>query len=245
MRHARPTRRPGSSGGSDTWPFLRSLIGDVLDLVHPRECAGCGTSAAPLCPGCASALRAGAFAHRPTPTPRGLPLVFAAAPYTGTVQAAIIAWKERGRRDLMPPLADALALAIAAAVRERALTGPVAVVPVPASRAARRARGEDIVSVLARRACRTLQRQGASVECGELLEIRGAPRDQSGLDRQARLANLRNTMAALARPAGMPVVVVDDVVTTGSTLLEASRALEAAGIPVHAAATVAATSRRG
>ena len=64
----------------------------------------------------------------------------------------------------------------------------------------------------------------------------------------SRAANLAGSLSVpgrlVALVAGRPVVIVDDVVTTGATLTEAARALRAAGAEVVAAASVAATSRR-
>ncbi len=72
-------------------------------------------------------------------------------------------------------------------------------------------------------------------------------RDQVGLDRAARAANVAASMApttaALRLPRDVPVVLVDDVVTTGATLGEAARALRACGVEPVAAAVVAATTR--
>jgi predicted amidophosphoribosyltransferase len=73
--------------------------------------------------------------------------------------------------------------------------------------------------------------------------------DQAGLGVQARAENLAGAVRVPPRQrsavAGLEVVLVDDVVTTGATLAESARALHAAGASVVAAAVVAATARRG
>ncbi|MEP6797352.1 MAG: phosphoribosyltransferase family protein, partial [Lapillicoccus sp.] len=72
--------------------------------------------------------------------------------------------------------------------------------------------------------------------------------DQAGLGQEARARNLAGAYAVRsARTPGLVgrrVVLVDDVMTTGATLVEAARALRAAGAVVEAAVTLAATARR-
>jgi len=67
--------------------------------------------------------------------------------------------------------------------------------------------------------------------------------DQAGLGARARQENLSGAFR-LRRPIGDgAVVIVDDLVTTGSSLTEAARVLREARIPVLGAATIAATVR--
>jgi len=47
-----------------------------------------------------------------------------------------------------------------------------------------------------------------------------------------------------ASPRGDLLLICDDVLTTGATAREAQRALQAAGLPCAAVATIAATRRR-
>jgi predicted amidophosphoribosyltransferase len=85
-----------------------------------------------------------------------------------------------------------------------------------------------------------------------LLRCRSGVVDQAGLGAAERAANLAGSMhcptellrrLASRRTHGR-VVICDDVVTTGATLREAQRALEAVGLEVSAVAAVAATRRR-
>jgi predicted amidophosphoribosyltransferase len=83
---------------------------------------------------------------------------------------------------------------------------------------------------------------GVPATAQRLLLPARAVADQAGLTSAQRAAYLRGALRAVGAP-GLPVVVVDDVVTTGATLVEAARALGAQGHQVLGAAVVAATSR--
>jgi predicted amidophosphoribosyltransferase len=68
--------------------------------------------------------------------------------------------------------------------------------------------------------------------------------DQSGLSSTERAANLAGGMRAWPTPDPARLVVVDDLVTTGATLVEAARALRQEGHEALGAAVLAATPRR-
>ena len=83
----------------------------------------------------------------------------------------------------------------------------------------------------------------AGLRTERLLTVARVAADQRGLDREARRRNVANSLRA-HHAAGLRIVVIDDVVTTGATLEEAARALRASGAEVIGAATIAATARR-
>lgn len=209
-----------------------SLGAALVDLVLPRRCVGCGSTLGVLCPGCV-----------PSASPHlAAADTWAAASYDGALRAALLAYKERGRRDLAGPLASLLTNSVQAVLAaERSPPTGVLLVPVPSARAIAAARGGNHVLRLARRAATQC---GMRVAADSLVLVRGV-RDSAGLDSRARSANLAGAMRARPPLAGRSAVLVDDIVTTGATLREARRALRAAGWSVRAAAVVAATPRRG
>ena len=219
-------------------------LGDLADLVLARACAGCGTGGTRWCLGCATHLL-----DPPRRRDLGGLRVWSAAGYAGPVQTALVAWKDRDRPDLTRVLAAALGRAARPAVNELGpdATGLV-IVPAPSSASARRTRGRHPVRDLARDAGTGLSRRGTPARVLPVLRQRRGVRDQSGLDAPQRSVNLDGALWVprgwRGRLGGRPCLLVDDVVTTGATLLEAARVLRDAGAGPVVAATVAATELR-
>ena len=252
-------------GRGRAWPTVLGAGLDAgldagLELALGSACAGCVAPGRALCGGCEQALPRTASAAWPTPTPPGLVRPAAAGEYAGTLRSLVLAHKEHGRLALARPLGRVLAAAVvdawlaAEAGRVLPVTGapPVTpalvLVPVPSHPAVVRGRGHDPVLRTAQAAAAALRRDGLPARVVPVLRVVQRPQDQAGLDAAARMRNLQGRFAARAGTVhgtrGREVVLVDDVVTTGATLLEAQRALESVGASPIGAATVAATRRR-
>jgi predicted amidophosphoribosyltransferase len=217
----------------------------LLDLVLPMACAGCGGVSGPACPGCLGLLAGPARWTRPRPAPAGLPAVSTAAAYAGPVRNLLIAYKEHAASGLARPLGEALARAVAFGASGGR---DVVMVPVPSAASQCRRRGGDVVADVAAVARRRLRAEGRPVAVVRALRHVRDVADSAGLDARARAANAAGALGlrrgAAVQLAGRTVVVVDDLVTTGVSLVEATRVLQAAGAVVVCGATVAATSRR-
>ncbi|MEV6827229.1 ComF family protein [Amycolatopsis sp. NPDC051102] len=221
------------------------MLKKLLDLLIPGRCAACGARGEPCCARCEGVWGAAREVVR-APT-AGLVRVFALARYRGVGRKLLIAYKERGRRDLAPSLGRALAAALAelplGAVAASARAPAFCLVPAPSRASAARVRGGPHVERLAKAAARVLAARGIEVAVAPALELAGGVRDAVGLSREQRMANLAGRLRfreAGRPPPEMPIVVLDDVVTTGATAAACTRALEAAGFTVSAVLTLLA-----
>lgn len=222
---------------------MRSLI----ELVAPDRCVGCGaTSDGELCADCAGrveVLRTGLCPR--CGDPRGLlttcpcrelggfrrarSLVVFAEP----ARSFTLALKRRARTSSVRAVGGLLA---ALAHREGLAQAGVVVTHVPAGRAAAK-RGFDHAGLIARATADAL-----AVPARRLLVRANEGPRQADVPLDERRANVAGRFAA--KPVRSPVLLVDDVYTTGATAEACARTLCEAGAPSVDVLTWARTLRR-
>jgi len=204
----------GRASGGRLCPGCES---DVVRSMRDPGLPRCGRCALPLpapaavCPGCAR--RPPAFAR-----------AVAGFDYVAPADLLVLQLKNGLRLARAPLLAGLLAQSVRAAAEP--LPADAVLVPVPASRASLRRRGFNPAGEIARALAAELHRP---LRPQWLARVRESAK-QSTLGRDARL---RGPQGAYASPPGLPpcaVALVDDVMTTGSTLDAAARALRRAGV---------------
>ena len=208
--------------------MLRGVVEDLLTVLLPGRCPGCGRRAEPVCAACAAAMRA---APRAVPVP-GIAWCTAVFAYEGVARELVARVKYRNERIAVRWLG--------AHVAERCAKAPFpidVVTWVPASAGRRRVRGVDHGALLAHVVAAGIGRDARQL----LTRDNGPPQTgRAAVDRRAG-----PKLYGSGSLAAQNVLVVDDVATTGGTLTAAARVLHALGACEVLAATVARTPRPG
>ena len=197
------------------------LIQELSHLIFPQRCIGCMQLGPTICSQCRLSWHPHIFRTHVDNLP-----VTSSILYSPIAARILVAAKEANRRS-----ADTLIIDAMQHILEN-YKGDVAnltIIPMPSSKKAIRKRGRNFIEFV----CEEL-----NVSYSNILFHTRSVKDQSGLNAQERRSNLvgafglENSMRIYG-----DIVLIDDVVTTGSTLREARRALSAGGLQVTAAIT--------
>ena len=181
-------------------------------MLYRQRCEACGCNARVLCIKCRTQLFAMA-------QPECDAAVVAVA-YEGIARRLILKLKYHNRRQVVSVLVELLAQRVMQRIPNIATVCDV-VTWAPTSTARVRRRGHDQSELLARRLAKVLD-----VPCRRLL-IKTSTNVQTGASREERLRG--SVFSARKLGVNSHVMVVDDVVTTGTTLRCAANALRKAG----------------
>jgi len=244
-----------------------SAFASVFNVIFPSDCRICGVALTnvarlPVCSDCISGIkgiegsvcevcgeRVPDAAHAISETKcmlcRRARLPFAKATAYGSYDGALRGMIHLLKYEAMLPAADSLSALLAPTVEALVAKceSPVLLVPVPLYKSKQRQREFNQSELIARAALKRLPKEiSAKLELADSVLLRQRnTRSQTGLTRHQRRENMRGAFVVsdAAKVTGRDIILVDDVLTTGTTAAECARVLRRAGAKKVYVATVA------
>ena len=208
----------------DTSNHRVTIWSEFTDLLFPKRCFGCAQLGRTLC-----ALCIAQFSFQPVLRKIDGLKIFSASYFAPVSRKILLRAKEDGIKSADLLVTQALRFSLTHAISDR----KVLLQAIPSQPNKIRLRGRSFVVSLVKEIGNT------EVKQIQLLEFQRRVFDQSELSAQERSKNMAGALCVKAKkfPISEEIFLVDDVVTTGATLLEARRALTAAGFTVAGAIT--------
>lgn len=214
-----------------------SILEAAIGLLAPPECVGCGQEGSSICAACVTAIPE--FGQRcwrcNSISPGSLTCsscrrlgspsrVFICTNYGGLPRALVSIFKFGHQRAAATALAGQMARTLNKICGNEPLD--YVIIPVPTATNRQRERGFGHTELLARRLSQEIKLP-YSFALGRLGQAR-----QVGTSREDRLRQLSGEyyVRKSHSVAGVNVLLIDDVVTTGGTIIAATQALRAAGV---------------
>lgn len=207
----------------------------VLDLIFPKKCVSCGKFGDYICADCFSRIdfiehpvcpvcerqAIGGKTHPGCIKRFGLDGLVVACKYRGPVRKAVQKIKYRFAADIHKILVDL----IADSIWRFNLPNDIVLVPIPLYRLRKNWRGFNQAELLAS----DLAKRFGENFLPDLLLRTVDTKTQVGLSRKERKENVKGAFGVRKKLNGENIVLVDDVFTTGSTMMEATKVLKMAG----------------
>jgi predicted amidophosphoribosyltransferase len=219
--------------------LLMTLSDELLDLFFPAKCILCDLQGYQFCQNCI--LEFENYSHQ---VRRGGLTGYSVCYYNNGAAKLIHEFKENSKFALAKPMAASMAKLL--------LGSEIGLVPMPSKKGSFGKRGFTPAKVLANQiALEIFRGTGSPIRVFDALQLFSDVKDQAALSGTDRRLNLIGAMS-LAKPFKNKTLLgaklrqsriwlIDDIVTTGSTLLEARRCLESIGVQVAGFITYADT----
>ena len=207
----------------------------LTDLIFPSRCIGCSQLGISICSICRKNWHPHIYHRGIKVSDKTFPVI-SAIEYSPIASRVLLRAKEANQDDADQLLIKAITHSLHYFLKNY---GGGDLVAIPSRRSATRKRGRDFMQEITQTVADI-----ESLKSVKILQHQRAVRDQSQLNSQQRNRNIAGAFSTIRnlpqpRESGNigPLIIVDDLVTTGATLAEAIRALRKAGFSVIGAVT--------
>ena len=197
----------------------------LSELLFPSRCLGCRQLGIGICSQCRASWHPHIYRTSIAADDFSFP-VYSAVAYSPVAQKVLLGAKESALHDADQFIHQALSHSLAYFYSE---VGIADLVPIPSRKTNTRKRGRDFILDQTNALSRSPR-----VHVRPILSHSRKVKDQTTLDSRSRELNLSQSMRCVNREdsSSIPVILIDDLVTSGATLREAGRALHGAGYTV-------------
>ena len=210
-------------------------MNSLAELIFPSRCIGCSQLGISICSLCRKSWHPHIYYREISVLDKSYPVV-SAVQYSPIASKVLLGAKESNLSAADNLLATAISHALTSFIKNY---GGGDLVGIPSRRSATRKRGRNFMIEIAKSVAAT-----QSTQSFDILQHTRSVRDQSQLDAQARTHNIAGAFCVSLKSSKsatlgntQPLIIVDDLITTGATLAEAIRALRTAGFAVIGAVT--------
>lgn len=217
----------------------KSSIRNLSDLIFPSRCIGCSQLGISICSNCRGSWHPHIYLREVSVAGSSYPVV-SSVQYSPVASRVLLSAKESNIAAADKLLIDAISHSLSHFVKR---FGGTTLVVIPSRRSATRKRGRNFLGEITSEVARISENKISFIDTQLLVHSRGV-KDQSALNSRQRLSNVSGALVVPSKFKSRfsdgnigPLIIVDDLITTGATLTEAIRALLAAGFEVKGAVT--------
>lgn len=218
---------------------MRDIVISLKELVFPKICFLCSKSGFELCPDCELP-----WVGVPNKINFKNLRLFYMRNYDKESSKVILFAKEASNKKAIQLISLSLFTLIKSLIYELTLANPINIVTIPSSRRSIMKRGRNHIDEVCTEVVKLLRSSSIQAFNTPVLKHAREVKDQSNLNKIQRFNNLENAYSLIDQSlVGSTCILMDDLITTGSSISEAIRALSEAKITILGVVTACAVER--